>query len=93
MKRSYVREVLQPVSLAQVVDSSKEKLQDTVYLAFLKLVAECLDLRAEGEDVWINLGTDRSKSSLLLTVHDNGTQYTAGGATLADLAADCSRLL
>jgi hypothetical protein len=93
MKRTFVREVLQPVSLGQVDSQLKEKLQDTVYLALIKLIADCMDLRAAGEDVWINIGTDQSKTSLLLTVHDNGTRYTAGGATLADLAADCTRLL
>lgn len=93
MKRTFVRVPLVPHNEQQLDLSLDESLADSMYLPLLRLIAQACDLKAQGEDVWIYIGTDSNTQTLLLTLNDNKTKSTAGGGSLTELAVDCERLL
>jgi hypothetical protein len=93
MKRNYIRATLKPGNEETLEKGAKEMLAPSPYYPLLKLVAQVLDYKAGGDNVWLTIGADKQNTTLLLVVHDGDVTYSAAGESLTDLSRDCLKLL
>jgi hypothetical protein len=92
VKKNFVHVVLEPGNVKQLHDMIPEKQRDTPWYPLLLAVAEVLDDRAQGEDVFLALGGTKDMSTYLLTVKYPQGKLTAAGGDLVELLADLQRL-
>jgi len=63
------------------------------YIPLLRLLAEMLDNIAEGEDVYISIGSTKRKDAFLLTLTWDKEQTFLPAASFEDMAAGSSSFL
>lgn len=93
MKRAHGTEALPKDNVVRLREQLTTKQGLAQFLDLLILIADVLDLAAEGEDVWLSIGHTKSHNACLLTVHDGGEVLTASGTRLEDLAAAANSFL
>lgn len=76
--------------LQEMVD---EPLGETPYFHLLHTIALVLDEAAQGRNVYMTLGTTRSKDAYSFTINDNGDRAGAYATALAALCLEAARLV
>ena len=91
--KPFIRQVLTVANEQELESHGSQPLAASPYYPLLKLIAQVCDERAKGENVWLNVGTDKGQTSLLITLHQDGSRASAAGGNLVELADDCRNLL
>lgn len=86
-------EAIAPVNVSQLMGLSAEALADTPYYGLLLLLSEMCDAQAKGENVYITIGANMDRTSVLLTLTQDGVKTRAGGTTLIYASVDASESL
>jgi len=78
---------------AQLEKHSAQFGKDQRYTALLAVIADICDIAAAGGDAYLVIGTNRAKTELLLTVHQDGVKGYLSAIELVGLSVACESLL
>lgn len=84
---------LSTVNLSDLKSKLKEPISGTSYRFLLAAIACALDAEAVGLGDWVSIGRNQAGDAFLLTYHRAGGKLYASGASLAELASECSTFL
>jgi len=71
----------------------KTEVGKTPEFYLLRLIAEVLDMSAQGENIYLTIGLNRPKNSHVITVTWDGDKMYAAGVGLETLSQACKSLL
>lgn len=93
MKKGYVRALLTPDFEKSSIALAKAELLGTASEPLIRLIAQVFDYSLAEGDAYINIGLNRQKSAVVLTLTVEGEKTYAIGADLPSFLLACQDLL
>jgi len=80
-------------NLASMRESIKAGQAHIAYQGILCVLADVLDIAANGGDCFATIGLTKNRDAMLLTVKDGSRKAYAGGFSLLEISKDAEKLI